>query len=235
MAPLVEERRQIRAVDRVRSAAVADVDALVATANLEAASSIRPLVMDGVMPLAGSYALAAGALAADWYDAERAAAGVRGGLRALVAEPPDDARYESLAGWIAAMYTTREGGEVVAPDVRGLLSGAVQRIVSDGHRGTISGSSIADPQARGWAIFASGKETCDFCLMLIERGGVYTRATSTFAAHDSCHCHAGPVWAGAESKVDEYKRSARRRPGDENSASRIRERERVQAWIDANL
>lgn len=131
------------------------------------------------------YGAAGGALAAEWYDQQREKAGVRGRFTALPIEP-DDRGAQALAGW--ALSTATDDGAL-----RNLVLGGVQRRVSDHVRLTVAGSSVADPQARGWMRVGDGK-SCEFCSMLLGRGAVYTEATADFKSHDHCGCSAAPAW-----------------------------------------
>ena len=144
----------------------------------------RAALGDVLPVLVDTYGSAAGALAADWYDDARDAAEIPGRFQAIPAEAPDDA--SSLIRWASREAVSLE-------TMPTLVLGGVQRRVVNTARGTVMGSSIADPKARGWKRVGSGR--CDFCRMLIGRGAVYTEATVNFHAHDHCGCGAAPAWA----------------------------------------
>lgn len=72
-------------------------------------------------------------------------------------------------------------------------SGAIERLVSDGGRHTVTRSVAADPHAEGWRRITS-PGACDFCQLLAGRGAVYKATTSTFRSHDHCGCTAEPVY-----------------------------------------
>lgn len=141
--------------------------------------------LNDVLPaLIEAYGLAAAAIAADWYDEARDKAGIAGSFRAFPIElPPSDAPV--LAGWVRSAATSLDSALVLA-------QGGVQRRIANAARGTVTGSSVADPKARGWMRVGSGR--CDFCRMLISRGAVYTETTVHFQAHDHCGCAAAPAW-----------------------------------------
>jgi len=63
----------------------------------------------------------------------------------------------------------------------------------DGARNTVAQNSYRDPQAAGWQRIPHGP-TCNFCLVLVGRGGVYKRSTANFRAHGHCDCSAAPSW-----------------------------------------
>src|SRR5690606_14613463 len=77
-------------------------------------------------------------------------------------------------------------------------------------RETVRRNAFRDPASGGWQRVAVGK-TCDFCLLLVGRGGVYRRDSAFFASHGSCDCAAVPSWAKSapEVEVDVYVASRR--------------------------
>lgn len=184
------------------------------------AAAVADVIYTYTPVIAERYGLAAGALAADWYEELRDAAEVAGYFRADFADLPDAGRYLALAEWAASK-----------DDVEALVFGGVQRVIANMHRETVMLSSFADPQAAGWARFARGAETCGFCYMLTTRGAVYTERTARFGAHDNCDCGAGPIWKKARYQVDAYKASAKRRSDETHNADNARARE----WIAENL
>lgn len=153
------------------------------------ADSITEALHDVLPDLISTYTEAAGAFAADWYDAW---AGYQAqdfhalGRRRFTAIPADlgDAGAHALVGWAAQVATSPETFHT-------LILGGLQRRIANGTRQTIMKSAIADPNARGWKRIASGK-TCDFCQMLASRGAVYTEKTVDFHTHDHCDCVAVP-------------------------------------------
>lgn len=192
------------------------------------AAAVADMIVTVVPSIAERYGLAAGSLAADWYEDLREQAEAAGYFQPVIAELPDQGRYESLAAWASDRDATES-----------LVSGGVQRIVANMHRDTVMKSAFADPQAEGWARFARGAETCGFCYMLVSRGAVYTESGVKFGAHDDCDCGAGPIWKGANgaTQVDAYKKSARRREdADGNAVGGTKaDQERAKEWIDAHL
>lgn len=184
------------------------------------AAAVADVIYTYVPVIAERYGLAAGALAADWYEELRDQAEVAGYFRAEPAELPDSGRYASMAGWAASK-----------DDIETLVIGGVQRIIANAHRETVMRSAFADPQAAGWARFARGSHTCGFCYMLTSRGAVYTEATAKFGSHDHCDCGAGPIWKKNPQQVDAYKATTRRRSAATTDADNARARE----WIANNL
>lgn len=115
------------------------------------------------------FGLAAGDLAAAYYDEARAAAGVPRGYLAVPAQPaPLDQVSTSIRWAVAPLFAT-------PPD----LSAALDRLVSSSERlalqpgrDTIVHNAIADRIKVGWARTPE-PGACGFCLMLASRGAVY--------------------------------------------------------------
>lgn len=214
------ESQQQAALRTLYALAQREIRDALATVDPGDAAAVADAIYTYVPVIAERYGIAAGTLAADWYDELRDAAEVAGYFRADLADLPDTGRYQALASWAASK-----------DDVESLVAGGVQRIIADMHRQTVMRSAFADPQAAGWARFARGAETCEFCFMLTTRGAVYTDQTARFGAHDNCDCGAGPIWKKARHQVDVYKTSARRRSDETRSADNARARE----WIAENL
>lgn len=178
---------------------------LAALSDAELAGALADLIY--------TYGAAAGSLAADWYDELRDQQAVPGNFRAVVPEIRDPGA-DALIGWAAQFDAARV-----------MLEGGVQKRILNAARDTITGSSVADPRARGWQRVGRGE--CGWCLMLISRGAVYTRASVDFSAHDSCRCTAQPAWGRGKVAVKPFTPS-------ERSISDA-DRARANAWIAANL
>lgn len=172
-----------RGVARLATLASVDLAALWRDAEtLQAA--LEPL-NDALPALIEAYGAAAATYAADWYDELRDERELRGRFTAITADLAD-AGTAALLGWAATEATE-------LPAFQTLVQGGTQRRIANYARLTISGSSVADPQARGWQRVGDGS-SCDFCSMLLGRGAVYTEATADFQAHDHCGCSAEPAW-----------------------------------------
>lgn len=183
------------------------------------ADDARDGLLDLLPGLASFYGSAAATLGADWYDDLRDAAGVPGRFTAIPAELPDQGRTDALARWAVGPLYAAE------PDFASaltLLLGGFQRIVANADRQTITGSSVADPAARGWQRVGSGGN-CVFCAMLIGRGEVYSEASADFASHDHCNCGAVPAFDGEPIPVRSYTPSER----TSTPADRARAREYI--------
>lgn len=224
---VTSEGQQQAALRHIYALARADLQSALALVDMADSAAVADVIVTYVPVIAERYGLAAGALAADWYDELRDREGVRGAFSAVVADLPTQGRYEALAAWAADKN-----------DVEALVAGGLQRVLANMHRETIMRSSFADPQAAGWARFSGGGDgSCPFCYMLISRGAVFTDRTARFGAHDSCNCQAGPIWKGRRDQVDAYRKSARRREDPDGNAigSTEADQDRAKAWIAEHL
>jgi hypothetical protein len=154
------------------------------------ADLVRDALAETLPGLSELYGSAAATLAANWYDDQRGAQGIRGAFQAIPAELPGPARLEALAGWaVSPLYQATPDRATTLVK----LSGGLQRIIANAGRDTITSSSVADPGAKGWKRIGVGRD-CEFCRMLISRGSVYTEASVKFVAHDHCNCGAAPAF-----------------------------------------
>ncbi|MFJ7998946.1 hypothetical protein ACIQ7D_17620 [Streptomyces sp. NPDC096310] len=167
--------------------------------------SSMPDWFSAVQAVVDQYAQTSAALGAEFYDAQRDAAGVTGLFTVPVADPPPEERTESSLRWATKDVWERES-DVATPaqleplDVR--LEQAekkaelvVQKLVADTGRGTVLEAVRQDRRATAWARSAA-LGACAFCRMLSIRGAVYKGDTVDFRAHDGCHCMTIPVFAG---------------------------------------
>ena len=189
------------------------------------AEQVRDALMDVLPELGGVYGDAAAALAADWYEDVREASQARGSFSPVLASPPEPARWEALARWgVTPLFAEQPDAATALAKV----AGGLQRSIADQHRLTVVESSIADPAASGWRRVGVG-DSCRFCRMLIDRGHVFTEATSTFRSHDNCNCAASPSFAPNVVKVssEPYRQSKRRR----SEATKKADNARARAYI----
>lgn len=221
MAQSASEARTALTV--VTSAAVSDLSRAFRSLDGLPADDVRDALMEILPALGDSYGLAAGALAADWFDDMREESEARGAFRAEPAEPVDAARWESLARWgVNPLYAATPDGAAALT----LIAGGLQRTIADRHRLTVVDNSIADPAASGWQRVGVGDD-CGFCRMLIGRGAVYTDASVTFRSHDHCNCAASPTWAPNVTRIstEPYRQSQRNRSDATKAKDNARARE----------
>lgn len=178
-----------------------------------------PPWIDAVTEVVARYSETSATLAADFYDRERAAAGVPGSFTVPLADPPPDEQVDSSLRWATKDLWPRD--ETVATvaqheplDVR--LEAAMtkadsttQKLVADRGRATLRQSVNSDPQAVAYAR-AAALGACAFCRLMASRGAVYKNArtagrdanelftgdASVVKFHNDCHCAIVPVFRG---------------------------------------
>lgn len=168
-----------------------------------------------VQAVVDQYAGTSGALAAEFYDAQRAAAGVRDPFTVPVADPPPPEQSEASLRWASKDVWERDP-ERATPAQREPVKRRIeqahkktehvaQKLVLDVGRDTIRRAVREDRQAIGWARTAA-LNACAFCKMLAVRGAVFERETVDFQAHDSCHCGAVPIFRGQSFELSDKAR-----------------------------
>lgn len=148
-------------------------------------ASAEVALRDLLPAIVQQYGAAGAAMASEWYDDAREKAGIGGSFSSIPLDA-EDRGAQALIGW--ALQTATDD-----TSLQTLILGGVQRRIADHVRGTLTGSSVADPGARGWRRVGDGS-SCSFCSMLLGRGAVYTEATAAFQSHDNCGCSAAPAW-----------------------------------------
>lgn len=171
-------------------------------------SRLRTSVPDwiaAVQAVVDQYAQTSAALGAEFYEAQRDAAGVTGSFTVPVTDPPPEGKSEAGLRWATKDVWEREP-DVATPaqleplDIRLLQAEkkaelVVQKLVADTGRSTVLEAVRQDRQATAWARSAA-LGACAFCKLLASRGSVFKQDTVRFRAHDGCHCGAVPVFRG---------------------------------------
>lgn len=185
---------------------------------------VRDALLAALPVLGEEYALAAGALAADWYDDMRERSEVRGRFVAEPTDIPEGARWAALVRWGIGPLFREDDPEAALS----LIDGGFQRTIADQHRLTVVDNTKRDPQAKGWRRVGVG-ESCGFCRMLISRGAVYTQSGALFKSHDHCNCFAAPAFTmtGAVSPIAYEQSKARPR----SDSARKKRNQRVYDYI----
>jgi hypothetical protein len=185
----------------------------------------------GVMQnLTKQYGRQAGEFAAQWYNAMRVNEGIRDRFVARGYIGDYDVEVaETIRRTVAELFTQ-------APDLEAVfesITARASKYVADDARETVRRNAGRDPRARGWRRVAHG-ETCDFCLMLVGRGGVYTDTSVRFASHTHCNCGAVPEWNQNVPEVPSiaYRASASRAGMSEKARARLNRN--IQSWIADN-
>lgn len=172
--------------------------------DARSADQLRDFLMEVVPAIADKYGLAAGALAADWYDEVRDEAGAKGRFSAEPAQLPDPSRYEALVRWgVDPLYRPGPDGVMA----QGRIAAGLAKIVTNLHGETLTTSSLRDPASQGWSRHANA-DGCEPCKTLAGRGYKYREATADFATHDHCNCVAVPEF-GLVRDVKDYERTKR--------------------------
>lgn len=164
--------------------------------DLQRLASTKPTWTAAAAGLASRYGAASASLAADYYDAERVAAGVGGRFAVSPAEPAGLDQVTASLDWATkGLWSTDPDADAA----RRLVGSVGQKLILDPSRATLLDAIAQDGQARGWARVAR-PGACWFCRMLATRGAVYkTEATALFRAdgrryHDDCHCNVEPLF-----------------------------------------
>ncbi|MET9813151.1 hypothetical protein [Streptomyces sp. NPDC006355] len=165
--------------------------------------------------IVAQYAQASAALAADFYDAQREAAGVPGPFMVPVADPPPLEQTEASLRWATKDLWPRDPEEATPAQLQPMdvrleqaekkAEQVAQKLVADTGRGTVREAVRQDRQATAWARSAA-RGACAFCKMLAARGAVYEQDTADFRAHDGCHCGVVPVFRGQRFELSPHAR-----------------------------
>ncbi|AJP04783.1 hypothetical protein TU94_28400 [Streptomyces cyaneogriseus subsp. noncyanogenus] len=152
------------------------------------------------------YARTSATLAAEFYDAQRTAAGVVGApFTVPLADPPPREQVDESLRWATKDLWPRPAEEATPAQLQPMevrlvqaekkAQGVAQKLVTDTGRSTVQGAVRQDRQATAWAR-AAALGACAFCKLLASRGAVYKQDTADFRAHDNCHCGVIPVFKG---------------------------------------
>jgi hypothetical protein len=179
--------------------------------------SSMPDWLEAMQAVVDQYARTSAALAAEFYDGQREAAGVPGVFTVPVADPPPPEQTEASLRWATKDLWPRDpGGEETTdaqrqPDDVRLTQAekkaeqVAQKLVTDTGRGTVQGAVRQDRQATAWARSAA-LGACAFCKLLAARGAVYKQDTADFRAHNGCHCGVVPVFRGQRFELSPHAR-----------------------------
>jgi hypothetical protein len=185
----------------------------------------RALLLESVPEVIAYYSVGASALAADYYDDERERAAAP---RLYVAEPIILDRTVKIRRAVAWASDPLFADDFAASESR--LAEVVQLETARPYRDTILTNRRRDPSAVGWRrVTRSG--SCKFCLMLADKGAIFSDETARFAAHSHCQCTAQPVFStddfGEEASAMQYMASQRKRTPEE--------KERLREYLNDNF
>lgn len=199
-------RRQLTVVSTTAAEELAAVAA-------DAAPEQRVAVAMAALPLlVPSYYDAAGSLAVAWYDEIRdESRPVTPYAPRIIGDPATD--------WIdrEVEILRRSIEDEIEIEAQRLIEEAVrltEKEVARGFRDSILGNVRMDEEAIGWSRVARA-EACKLCVMLADKGAVFSEATAIFAAHTDCRCAARPEFRngehGPEASVEQYLASTKNR------------------------
>lgn len=165
---------------------------------------------DAMIELSTSAALTVGdisaANAAEWYERDRAR-NVIGPYSAVLADIDENVVGRSARYAAQPLFNPDAAIEDVFIE---LMLTSVEDYVRNAARETVAQNAVRDSANGGWYRIPEF-DACDFCLMLTDRGAVYSEDTVGFAAHNNCRCEIGSVWDGGgreasstARKVSEY-------------------------------
>ena len=149
--------------------------------------------------LVDTYGDTSAAVAAEWYEGLREAAGIPTGFQAQLGDPVPPAAVESRIRYGAGHLWTDTPEQTLA-----FAENAVSGYVLQPGRDTITRSVASDPSRPRWARVPTGAKTCAFCLTMASRGAVYrTKKTASSTAngdryHGRCDCVPTPMFTGDE-------------------------------------
>jgi hypothetical protein len=151
------------------------------------------------------YSRTSAVLAAEFYDAQREAAGVPGPFTVPVADPPPEQQTTASLRWATKDLWPRDPDDATPAQLQPLdvrldqaekkAEQVAQKLAADTGRGTVRAAVRQDRQATAWARSAA-RGACAFCKLLASRGAVFKEDTADFRAHDGCHCGVIPVFRG---------------------------------------
>jgi hypothetical protein len=193
----------------VTAAASQEVTSAVAGVTVERQVDAALAAVELIVP---AYYDAAGTLAVAWYDE------IRDESSPTVAYTPNIIG-DPATDWIEReVEKYRRSLEVdIEAEVAAMLdeiTRLAEKEAARGFRDSITGNTRMDEDAIGWSRVAR-PGACKLCVMLADKGAVYSEDTAIFAAHTDCHCAARPEFRngehGPEASVEQYLASTKRR------------------------
>jgi hypothetical protein len=208
----------------VTTAAATDLATTAAQATPERSVSTLLNALPLIVP---SYYDAAGALAVAWYDERRDESRPTTVYAPnVIGDPATDWIEREVAKFQQTIEADMEG------ELQRILDEATrlaEKEVARGFRDSVTGNVRMDEEAVGWSRVAR-PGACKLCVMLADRGAVFSEATANFAAHTDCHCAARPEFRngehGPEASVEQYLASTKNRTA--------KQRKRLREYLNEN-
>lgn len=180
-----------------------DLEALFAGMDLSDPEHVAGVLSDAVPALVREYGNLAAAVADDWYEEARIAAGAPGTYRAQLSDGADPAAVLGSTKTGLSGLFEGDGAKSLA-----FLSAAMQRHISYSTRDTIRRNVATDPARPRYARVPSGAKTCAWCEMLASRGFVYvtkkTAGQDPSDFHDDCDCQIVADFDAENAHIDGY-------------------------------
>lgn len=203
--------------------AVVTATASTELAQIAAQAPTRPVdaALDAVGLVVPAYYDAAGTLAVAWY-AERRDESRPSTVYApnVIGDPTTDWIEREVAKFAETLEADLESETQRILDEVARLA---EKEIARGFRDSILGNARMDEDAIGWSRVAR-PGACKFCVMLADKGSVFTEATADFAAHTDCNCATRPEFRngehGPEASVMQYVASATRRTPEQRAMLR---------------
>lgn len=179
MATRSELAQVRRALNRLSQAARGDMQAIWAELRTSDRVMVSRALTQGWEWVLTRYGEMAATLAADFFEVE--ASNLNLTPKVKPAAPVDPERANARLNW--ALSTGDQWGNVAV---------LLDELVKQPYRSTFQNSAYAS--GAGWARVPSGSHTCNWCLMLASRGGVYhSRELAQFGTngkkyHGDCDC-----------------------------------------------
>ena len=143
-------------------------------------------VLSDLLPaIVREYGAAGGAIAAEWYEEQRAKAGISSRFAALPIDA-EDRGAQALVGYALATATDDT-------TLKTLIAGGTQRRIADHVRLTVANNAVEDRAAQGWVRVGEGNCKSGWCDQFLD-DEVRMSAGYDFDAHDNCRCSVTPAW-----------------------------------------
>lgn len=156
-------------------------------------SAFRVAVLSEVEPVLASATDASASASAQLYDLIRAE--VLGEPLGAVPESGRDpeATEEAVRYFAQSVVDTGETSEFSHR-----MDERVDYEVKRAAGNAVMANARRDPARPKWARVPSGRETCEFCIMLASRGFVYDEGTKDFHTHPGCDCRIVPQFSRSQ-------------------------------------
>lgn len=219
-------RSALRGLSRLLLRDVKGIQKLIVPTRLQ---PTVPTWIEAMNALVDQYGRTAASLAADFYDAERVAAGVRGTFTVPLPDAPPADQVSASLRWATkdlwprnpddpkTTVAQKQPLEIRLDQAAKKAEAAAQKLVADQNRATVRQAVQQDRQAVAYAR-AAALGACSFCRLMASRGATYKTAesagrdadslfsgdASVVKFHDNCHCALVPVYRGQKFELSPH-------------------------------